>query len=122
MDFARERRENGADASGIAEHARRGDNKFLAGAQHYRRTTGERAGSNLGALQVGENRNRLVKMQRSGTQSSDILSVVCVRTVREIEAGYVHARAQETVDNSRGAAGRADGADNFGVTKRHLIW
>src|SRR5258706_14174596 len=101
MNFARERLENGAHAGGIAEHARGGDHKFLAGAQNYRRTAGERAGSNLGALQVGEDSDRFVKMKRGGAQNSDIFGVVCVRAMREIEARDIHARAQKAVDNSR---------------------
>src|SRR5258708_7012552 len=109
MNFARKRLENGADAGGIAEHTRGGDHKLLPGAQSYGRTTGERAGSNLGALQGGENGNRFVKMKGGGAQVSDIFGMVCVRAVGEIEARNVHARAQEAIDNSVGAASPALG-------------
>jgi hypothetical protein len=61
-------------------------------------------------------------MKRGGAQGSYILSMICVRAVREIEARHVHAGAQEAVDNSRGAAGGSNRADNFGVAKGHFIW
>src|SRR5258707_6072275 len=64
MNFARERLENGAHAGGITEHARGGDHKFLAGAQNYRRTAGEPAGSNPGALQGGEGSDWVAEMDR----------------------------------------------------------
>src|SRR5258706_595519 len=121
MDLARQRLEDGADAGGIAEHARGGDHELLAGAQDHGRAAGKRSGSNLGALQIGEDGDGFVNLQGRRAQHGEAFGVIRVRAVREIEARDVHARVQQPFDGARRAAGRPDGADNFGVAKSHLF-
>jgi hypothetical protein len=41
--------------------------------------------------------------------------------MREIEARNIHAGAQQTLDDARRAAGRANGTDDFGVAKSDLF-
>ena len=43
-----------------------------------------------------------------------------VRAVREVEAGDVEAGAHKLAEDGGGAAGRAEGCDNFGAALRFL--
>ena len=121
MDLARQRLEDGADTSRVAEHPRGGDYKFLPGAQNYRRGAGKRPGSNLGALQIGKDSDGFVNARGCCAQHGDAFGVICVRAVPKIETRDVHARAQQPVDDSWRATGRPDGADYLGMAKSHLL-
>ncbi len=121
MDLARQRLEDGADAGGIAEHARGGDYELLAGAQDHGCAAGKRSGSNLGALQIGEDGDGFVNLQSRRAQHGDAFGVICMRAVREIETRDIHPCVQEPFDGAGRAAGRPDGADNFRVAKSHLL-
>ena len=54
-----------------------------------------------------------------GAENGDALGVIGVGTMREIQARDVHAGVQQTLNDARGAAGRANSADNFGMSKWH---
>jgi hypothetical protein len=62
-----------------------------------------------------------VKVRGRGAENSNIFGVVGVRAMREIEARDIHTGAQQTLDDARRAAGRANGTDDFGVAKSHLF-
>ena len=113
--------EGSADTRGIAQDLRGGDNEALPGAQHDGPASGERAGANLGTLQVGENGDWFFLFDGGGTQGGDILRVLGVRAMRKIQAGDIHAGFQQTADHARRAASRPDGANDFCVTKSHTL-
>src|SRR5260370_3042409 len=76
MDFARQRVENGADTSGIAENAGSGNHEFLSGAQNHRHAAGEGSSSNLGPLQVSEDGEWLVQIQGRCAQGGAAFRVI----------------------------------------------
>jgi hypothetical protein len=94
MDFAGKRAEDGADAGGVAQNFRSGDDEALSCTQDDGPATRERAGANLRALQVGENSDWFFLFDGGGAQRDDILRVLGMRTVRKIQAGDVHAGLQ----------------------------
>src|SRR5258708_40222520 len=100
MDLARQRLEDGADAGGITEDARGGDHELLSGAQNYGRAAGKRSGSNLGALQSGEDGDGFVNLQGRRARHGDGFGVICMRTVREVEAPGGHARVRLALNGS----------------------
>src|SRR5260370_19896595 len=120
MDFARQRLENGADTSGIAENAGSGNHEFLSGAQNHRHAAGEGSSSNLGPLQVSEDGEWLVQIQGPCAPGGGACGVIPVRGTREIQTGDVHARPQEPAEQSRRQARGADGANKPRVSKRHM--
>jgi hypothetical protein len=64
-------------------------------------------------LQVSENGDRLFLFNGRGAQLDYILRVLCVSAMRKIQPRHIHARLQQTPDDARRAAGRADGANDF---------
>jgi len=119
MNFARQWFENRTDAGGIAEHTGGGDDEALPRLQLYRRFAGQGAGADLGALQIGEDGDGFLDLDGRGAECRDALRVVGVGAVGKIQARDVHAGVEQALDGARGAAGRPDGADNFGVSKWH---
>jgi hypothetical protein len=51
----------------------------------------------------------------------DIVSVVVVSAVRKVEAGNVHAEAEQVAHGGFGVAGGADGADDLGAAANGLV-
>jgi hypothetical protein len=47
--------------------------------------------------------------------------MIFVCAVREIEAGYVHATAEQIAHLGFSAAGRSDSADDFGATRARVL-
>jgi hypothetical protein len=73
----------------------------------------ERAGTNFRALQVLEDADSASLALGSAAKALDVMSVIFVRAVGKVKAGDVHAEAEQIAHVGFGAAGRADGADNF---------
>src|SRR5580704_402786 len=121
VDFARQRSENSADARSIAQNPRSGDDEALSRAQHHGPASRERSGANLRALQIGQDGDGLFPLDSSSAERGNILRMLGVRAVREIQAGHIHSGMQQTANHARRATRRADGANDFGVTKSHSL-
>ena len=76
----------------------------------------ELAGTNLGALQVGEDADGFALLFRDGADHADELGLLGVGSVGKVEAGYVQAGANQFAEDLDGATGRAEGADDLGAT------
>src|ERR1700738_4805032 len=113
MDFARSRTNRVADTGGVAQNLCGSDGEFLTGAQEHRRAGGKRTSANFRALQISEYGNGFTLGSGGGAQRGNITSVIFVLAVRKIEASYIHARAQQAIDNRRRATCGADGTNNF---------
>ena len=75
------------------------------------------AGADLGALQVLEDAESASFALGSTAKALNVMGVFFVSAVREIQAGDVHAEAEEVAHGSFGIAGRADGADDLGAAE-----
>ena len=75
MNFARKRTKDGADARRISQDASSGDHELLASAKQHRRCSGQRPGPNFGTLQIGEDGNGLLPLDRRGAYQRNALRV-----------------------------------------------
>jgi hypothetical protein len=64
-------------------------------------------------LQILENADGAAFALGGAAQALDVARVIFVSAVREVEAGDVHAEAEQVAHDGLGAAGRANGADDF---------
>src|ERR1700682_2599445 len=113
MDFARKRAKCGADTGGVAQNFCGSDGELLTRAQEHRRAGGKRTSANFRALQISEYGNGFTLGSGGGAQRGDVTSVIFVLAMRKIEASYIHARAQQAIDNRRRATCGADSTNNF---------
>jgi hypothetical protein len=113
VDFAREWPEDRADARGIAENFRGGDDEALSGAKHDGAASSKGAGANLGALQIRKNGDGLFLFDGGSAKGDDILSVLGVSAMRKIQASDVHAGFEQAANHAGRAASGADGTNDF---------
>ena len=73
------------------------------------------AGADFRALQVLEDADGASLALGGAAQALDVVGVIVVRAVRKVEAGDVHAEAEQVAHGRFGVAGGADGADDFGA-------
>ena len=112
-EFAGQVGERGADARGCAQCLLRRNSHDRAGLQHHGLVAIERSGADFRALQVLENADGAAFALGGAAQALDVAGVVFVSAVREVEASDVHAAAEQVAHDGLGAAGGADGADDF---------
>src|SRR5450432_1222451 len=74
----------------------------------------QQAGADFGALQVLKNTDGAAFLLGRVAQAFDGACVVGVRSVGEVQASDVHAELHQFAQRGLGAAGRADGANDFG--------
>ena len=82
----------------------------------------ERSGADFGALQVLQDADGASFALGGAAQALDVVGVIFVGAVGEVEAGDVHAEAQQVAHGGFGVAGGADGADDFGAARSGVRW
>ena len=100
---------------GGAGNILRSDGDDRAGFQQDGLVALQQAGADLGALQILQDADGAAFALGGAAQALDVVGVIFVRAVGKIEAGDVHAEAQQVAHGGFGVAGRADGADDFGA-------
>ena len=107
--------ERGGNTSGRARDIPRCDDDGAAGFQQNRFAAFQASGADLRTLQILENADGAMFAFRHAAQALDIAGVIFVGAVGKVEAGDVHAQAQQVAHGSLGVAGGTDGADDFGA-------
>ena len=69
--------------------------------------------ANLGALQVLKNTDGALQAARSTAQPLDPARVLRMCSVREIQAGHIHAKFHQVANTGFGITGRTNRADDF---------
>ena len=115
-DLAGEIGECGRDARGGAGHVLRCDGDDRAGFQQHGLVAFERSGADFRALQILQDADGAALALGGAAQALDVVGVIGVGAVGEVEAGDVHAEAEQVAHEGFGVAGGADGADDLGAT------
>ncbi len=105
--------EGGTDEGGGAFDLARGDGEALAGDELDGLVVLELAGADLWPLQVGEDADGLALFLGDLADHADELRLLRVGAVREVEAGYVEASANELAEDFDRAAGGPEGGDDL---------
>ena len=79
--------------------------------------SGEASGADLRSLQVSQQGDRAALGGGDAAQAHDLGGVSGVIAVGEVEAGHVHALAQQLRQAFVAVGGRAEGADDLGLAK-----
>src|SRR5580765_5672889 len=76
--------------------------------------------SDFRSLQILENSYRLVQCLAHRLDAANDLSMIFLRAVRKIHAGYVHPGRHQLCDHFFGIGSGADRADDFGPAESHF--
>ncbi len=116
-DFAGEIREGSRDARRSSSDIARSNDYGRAAFQFDGLVALQASSADLGALQILQNADGAVFFFSGAAQAFDVAGVIFVRAVGKIQAGDVHAQAQQVAHRGFGVAGRTDGADDLGAAR-----
>src|SRR5271165_4621606 len=119
VDRFRQLLEGCADAFRVAGNISRGDRKPLAETKTQGKSAIERTGSNFGALQVGQDGDGFFVLLGGRAHRGHTLRVIVMRTLREVQAGHIHAPDHHPVNDSVRGTGGAEGANYLGFAASH---
>ena len=95
LDLASQRLKGGAQALGGAFNRFIRDSNAGAGDQLHRGVIAQRAGADLGALQILQDADRALQLRGHLAQCANPLQVLVMAAVRKIEAGHIHPEQQQ---------------------------
>ena len=81
----------------------------------------ERAGPDLRALQVLEDRDRAAEVARGGADPVEHLGVILVTPVGEVEAGHVDAGGEQPLQDFGVGRGGTEGGDYLGAAHGDIV-
>jgi hypothetical protein len=81
----------------------------------------QQASANFGALKVLQDADSAAFALGGAAEALNVMGVIFVGAVGEVEARDIHTTAEELAHGGFGAAGGADGADDFGAARRGTV-
>jgi hypothetical protein len=113
--------EGGADEGGGPLNFAGGDGEAAAGLEENRDVVFELGGTDLGALQIGEDTERLALFAADLADHLDEGQLLFVGSVREVEANDVDAGTNEVSEDGLGVGGGSESGDDFCTALRRGI-